>query len=386
MKRAVAKLTITLALGVCAPAWAQTPGAGDEFVLQAGRYVAPDGQLLDDARLVIRDGKLVSCGGAAPAGLPVRSFPEAVLCPGLIDCYSSLGVQGRAAERDSAMQPDLSTRFVFDEYSRQFEDALRAGVTACALMPAEENLIGGRVAICRTASASGGPTELMADGPLVLSLAPAVFKRDREPTSRSGAIGLLREALEAARTSREGVLYECLAGRRRGVFITPSAADVLTARQFADEFKLRLSLVHTREARELAETLTLGSGCVIVGPLGAQAGLREAEAAGWLARDNVRVALAGGLPLTSADALRVGAAIAARNGLSAAAARAAITSVPAEVLGLESELGSLRPGLRADVVVFSGDPLDLRSRVLAVYVDGSCVYQADAHRMEVPWK
>ena len=47
-----------------------------------------------------------------------------------------------------------------------------------------------------------------------------------------------------------------------------------------------------------------------------------------------------------------------------------ITSAPAEIVGLGNEIGSLAPGRRADVVIWSGDPLDPRSAAEAVYIDG----------------
>ncbi len=57
-------------------------------------------------------------------------------------------------------------------------------------------------------------------------------------------------------------------------------------------------------------------------------------------------------------------------GLSWGEALAAITSRPAEVMGLGGEVGSLRPGRRADVVVWSGDPLDTTSTAQLVMIDG----------------
>ncbi|URW74891.1 amidohydrolase family protein [Sphingomonas donggukensis] len=57
-------------------------------------------------------------------------------------------------------------------------------------------------------------------------------------------------------------------------------------------------------------------------------------------------------------------------GLSWGEAFAAITSKPAEVVGMGSEIGSLRPGRRADVVVWDGDPLELASAPTAVWIDG----------------
>jgi imidazolonepropionase-like amidohydrolase len=57
-------------------------------------------------------------------------------------------------------------------------------------------------------------------------------------------------------------------------------------------------------------------------------------------------------------------------GLSWSQAFAAISSAPAEAVGLGEEIGSLRPGRRADVVVWDGDPLELATGVDAVWIDG----------------
>jgi imidazolonepropionase-like amidohydrolase len=57
-------------------------------------------------------------------------------------------------------------------------------------------------------------------------------------------------------------------------------------------------------------------------------------------------------------------------GLSWGKAFAAISSVPAEILGMGDRFGSLKPGLAGDVVIWDGDPLEGASGVVAVYIDG----------------
>ena len=57
-------------------------------------------------------------------------------------------------------------------------------------------------------------------------------------------------------------------------------------------------------------------------------------------------------------------------GLSWSQAFSAISSAPAEAVGLGAEIGSLRPGRRGDVVIWDGDPLELSTGVQAVWIDG----------------
>ncbi len=57
-------------------------------------------------------------------------------------------------------------------------------------------------------------------------------------------------------------------------------------------------------------------------------------------------------------------------GVSWGEALAMLTSAPAEAIGLGGQLGSLRSGRRADVVLWSGDPLEMTSSAEAVWIDG----------------
>jgi imidazolonepropionase-like amidohydrolase len=57
-------------------------------------------------------------------------------------------------------------------------------------------------------------------------------------------------------------------------------------------------------------------------------------------------------------------------GVSWGEALAMITSRPAEAIGMGGEIGSLAPGRRADVVIWSGDPLEGTSAAEQVYIDG----------------
>lgn len=345
--------------------------------IQAGGYVDLLGKIVPAGLLIVSDGTIVQVGGEVPTDMPVDAYPGAVLCPGLVDCLTALGVHGELSERQTAVQPRINTRDAFNRYAPPLRAALAAGVTTFALVPDDQNLVGGQIAVFQTSGPDGHPVVLSDEGPLKLSLSPATFKVDREPTSRMGALGLLRETLDAARTpTGTGPLSELARGERLGLMTVPTAADVLAAVNCVDAYGLRLAIIHTQDARHVARLAAGKVAGVIVGPLDWSAGVRDATAAGLFERGGVPVAIAGGLPHAPTDGLRIGAAVAARNGLSVEAARRAITMVPAELLGVADRVGSLQVQRRADVVVFSGDPLDLRSRVLAVYVAGRRVFTA----------
>jgi imidazolonepropionase-like amidohydrolase len=377
---------IVLFAALAAAASGQDARPAGARAIVADGYVDPAGKLVPGrVRIQCEAGKIVRLEalGVETAGAPesgVDQYSQAIACPGLIDCAATLAVRGGLAELQSPFQPQLAAAEAFNRFSPQLRAALAAGVTAFALSPDDQNLVGGRIAICQTAGAKGRPEILTSAGPLKLSLSSAAFKVDREPTSRSGALGLLREKLDAARVSKDAndPLAAFANGKLTGILTAPAAPDVLTALDLVRDYKLRLVLLHEQDARRVAE-LTQGQlAGVIVGPLGLTAPQREAEAARLFAERGVPVAIAGGLPWNSPDGLRVGAAIAARAGLKADAARRAITAAPAELLDAGDQIGALKPGGRADVVVFSGDPLDLRSRVLAVYIGGERVYVAEA--------
>lgn len=64
------------------------------------------------------------------------------------------------------------------------------------------------------------------------------------------------------------------------------------------------------------------------------------------------------------------ASVPGAQGLDWGAAFATITSKPAAAIGMEGEIGSLRPGRRADVVIWDGDPLEVSSAPEAIFIDG----------------
>jgi imidazolonepropionase-like amidohydrolase len=67
--------------------------------------------------------------------------------------------------------------------------------------------------------------------------------------------------------------------------------------------------------------------------------------------------------------------MAVKEGLDRSQALKLVTSNPAEIMGVDNRIGKLKPGNDADLVVWSGDPLDIYQRPEKVYMDGKLVYE-----------
>jgi imidazolonepropionase-like amidohydrolase len=163
------------------------------------------------------------------------------------------------------------------------------------------------------------------------------------------------------------------------------ASDILQAIALRREFpRLRLVLVGATEGWRVADQIRAAGVPVIANALNDLPATFEQLAA---TQSNVGRLRAAGVPVAighiNDDETRqirlmaqyAGNLVALNNvpgatGLSWSQAFSAITTGPAEAMGLGGEIGSLRPGRRADVVIWDGDPLELATGVQAVWIDG----------------
>jgi imidazolonepropionase-like amidohydrolase len=132
---------------------------------------------------------------------------------------------------------------------------------------------------------------------------------------------------------------------------------------------------HGTEALEVADELQKREVPVFLGPFlinRAKVELKEVsfKTPALLAQRGVKFSLISDHPVVPIEHLRVCAALAVREGLDEELALKALSLWPAEILGVSQELGSIAKGKKADLVVYSGHPLEFRSRVEMLLVDG----------------
>jgi imidazolonepropionase-like amidohydrolase len=349
---------------------------GDRVVLIPSQMVGPDGSLMADRAVVIEDGVIARVGEASAfAEDPDRVMVDGVLSPGLISLASSLGVRGGNASTRTVM-PEVRVADSFDSTDAGLVSAMRSGVTGAMIVPAPTNVVSGATAFITT-HAADGEWFIEADGPMLFAFGPPVYDLNLGPTSRSGALVILNRAMEEAK-SVDGPLKQVLDGDRRAVAYCPAIDDVDAAFRVFDRYRVEVQIIHNDEPRLLAEALESTPTPVAMGPFGFSTPAWQIAGAGQVAETGSSVALIGGDGTNPGLALRTTASLAVRYGLPAESARRGMTSAAAEYAGVGDRVGSIRRGQRADLVVFSADPLRLDARVDWVMVGGEWVVKPAA--------
>ena len=163
------------------------------------------------------------------------------------------------------------------------------------------------------------------------------------------------------------------------------AITIRAALKVADEYDLQLILKECTEGYKVAEQLAERRIPVVLGPFyyypRGMEQYREGRKVNWnnagiLANAGVKVALASGEQPGAINMLTA-AIFAVRHGMQREEALKAVTITPAEILGVADRVGSLEKGKDADIVILNGDPLNVKTRVERVILNGNTVYTAD---------
>ena len=387
---------------------------GGSVAVTGGRVVPVDGDVVEGGTVLVVDGKVAAVGRdvAVPDGVRVVDATGRWVLPGFVEAHAHLGVhedgEGWAGDDTNEMTAPNGARLrAIDGVNPDdvgFRDALSGGVTTAVVKPGSGNPIGGQTVALKCWGRI--VDEMVVRDPVSVKSAlgenpKRVYgDRDQLPSTRLGVAAVIRDALtkaqdyvarrEAAAAKGEPfdrdptceVLARVLSGELPWCQHTHRADDIATALRLADEFGYRLVVNHGTEGHLVADVLAERDVPVVIGPLftsRAKVELRRRSLAnpGILARAGVRIAITTDHPVVPIHFLVHQATLAVKEGLDRDEAIRALTVNPARMLGLDDRVGALRPGLDGDVVVWSGDPLDVMSRALAVFVEGREVYTWD---------
>ena len=191
----------------------------------------------------------------------------------------------------------------------------------------------------------------------------------------AGGVRKLNQAMEA--------MTPIMRGEMPVIFDVTTVDQIRGVLALADTFGIKVVLRGAREAWRLADSLAMRKIPVIVGPLTSVPGAEDPydmtyANPGVLARAGVKIAFQTSDAANSRN-LAYNAALAVAYGLDADAALRALTINAAEIFGVSDRYGSLAPGKVANVVVTTGDPMDVRSVVRHLFIRGQTVPLDDRH-------
>ncbi len=384
-----------------------TPVLAQTIAITGGKVVIGDGSApIDGGTVIVGNGRIVAAGSnvAIPAGAERIDASGKWVTPGIVAGFSRIGLAGVDAVDDSNDTSAKSSPF-----SASLDIALAvnpdveaisvnraAGVTRAVVSPDASNAIfAGQGAVIDTGADPSPVTRAKAFQFVQFGESGA----RRAGGSRPALFAAFRNALAEARDYQAGHLREdsllkradaaamvpVVTGAQKLVVHAEGAADILAALSLKREYPaLALVLVGVTEGWRVAPQIAASGVPVIASAVNdlpaafdqiaaTQSNVGRMKAAGvtvaigMIDDDDTRQAMHGAQYAGNLVALtRVPGA----TGLSWNDAFAAITSKPAQAIGMGSEIGSLQPGRRGDVVIWDGDPLEVTSGVEAVWIDG----------------
>lgn len=394
-----------------------SPSTSPSVVAVVGGHVVPvSSPPVPGGTVLVVDGRITAVGAdvEVPAGARVVDATGRWVLPGFVEAHGHVGLheegEGKAGDDTNEMTtPNAAAVRAVDAVNvddEGFRDALSGGVTSVVVKPGSGNPVGGQSVAMKTWGGRTVDEQVISVSVSVKSALgenpKRVYGERRQmPSTRLGTALVIREAFTRARhyaaaraaAATKGepfapdLALETLARVLDGELVWDQHVhrhdDIATALRLADEFGYRLVVNHGTEAHKIADVLAERDVPVVFGPMltsRSKVELRD-RAIGHLATlaaAGVRVAITTDHPVVPINFLVHQASLAVKEGLPPQTALEALTVNPASFFGLDGRVGALEPGRDGDVVLWSGDPLDVMSRVEHVLVEGRTVYTWDA--------
>jgi len=419
------KFVVALLVGMTMLVSARRASAQDHpIVLKGGKLLTITHGTIDDGVVVMQGGKMMAVGLAGSVNIPpnaqVIDSTGMTIYPGLIDSETHLGLTEISAE---AMTNDLVETsdeimphmHVYDAFHAETElipVARLNGITNAIVAPDNDDTLPGQDSFIQLAGVSATEMLLIRDIAMPLNFTGSQrrnkggFDKRKFPSTRMGLIAQLRQSFQDAldyqakltdyerkkadavrdkkpeplapkRDLKLEALLPYLQGKKPVVLAAETPSDLETAVSLANDFKLKFVLNHVSHSQPVLDYVASLKVPVIVGPIYEAPKEYERYDAVYslpaqLYRRGVKIAFAS-YSAHNVRNLPDQAGFATAFGLPYDEALKAITINAAEIWGVADKLGSLDVGKTANVVVANGDPLDVKTDVKQVYIDGRAI-------------
>lgn len=357
-----------------------------------------NGHTHDAMTIMWKNGTIIEVGQQVevPSDVEVIEGKGRYVTPGLINTYTHLGLKevgvrwegNDAYEAADTSQPHLSVIDGIYPFDKGFKYACASGVTTVHVSPGAEHVIAGQTAIIKTYGTVIDDMIIEKQHGLAISLGEipkkAYYNKHKRPITRMGIASLIRKQLEKARYHVEGDdetrhIFNRVLDKELPLYVRAHRMDdIVTAVRLKEEFNIHVVIVHGTEAEQATTLLKKFDVPILTGPFyssklrpemnnlhpSSVTKLHEAELSYAISTPTVKnLALEG--------------ALAEREGLFRKDALFAMTLGAAQILGISNKLGSIEVGKQADLVIWDGQPLELKTAVQQTICDGTIVYRKE---------
>ncbi len=356
----------------------------------------------------LQNGKIKKIGKNLPEeGAKVIDASGKCVTPGFVDAHSHIGGIGPGTEEDlneitNPLTPELDAYYGINPDDKNFEIALKQGITTSCLAPGSANVVCGWVMAYKSAGSDRVVKRPVAmKGAMGINPKGCYSKTNQAPMTRMAIANIMRTYLknvkdymkkkeDAAGDPEKMPPFDL--GLEHGIPVLEKKIpmkvhsymhDMMTVLEIAKEFDIYITLDHAQGASDFYEELqdphVQG---VIFGPTAeslfpGEGGKLDPECCKGLDDRGVPIAVMTDGPVTVVNMLLFEMGEAVRNGMDPVRALAMVTSTAAKIIGVEDRVGSLEEGKDADILIWSDLPSCATDAVLEqVFVDGECVYKS----------
>jgi imidazolonepropionase-like amidohydrolase len=399
------------------------------YVIRGARVVTVSGAEMENATVVIANGRIAAVGASAnaPSGAQEIDGRGLVVYPGMIDLGTNMGlseVSSVGATNDTNelgdMNPNVAVIWSVNPHSSHINVTRVAGVTNALALPSG-GIISGQAALINLAGSSPREMAVSPQAALVIEFPRigggggfAAFLAAQQGITpdalaqRDRRIDQLRQMLRDAEAYgraqdayakdpknvprpvsdlKLAALVPYVRGERPVIFRAERDREIRAVVRFAEEMKLKPVIIGGSEAWKAAQFLKEHNVPVILDSV-LNMPLREDdpydsiyENASKLQAAGVRFCISTGDSGAHVRDLPFHAGMAAAYGLPKAEALKAVTLYPAQILGVADRLGSVEQGKVANLVVTDGDMLEARTSVRHLFIAGRMIPLVSRHTM-----
>ncbi len=366
---------------------------------------------INNGTILIKDGIISGIGN----GIEIPDNAEKIdakgrfVTPGLIDAHTHAGIseQGLAWEGNDTnestnpVSPYCSVRDGINMMDRAFESLRKSGITCVGVLPGSSNILGGTgLALKCTGNIVD---DAVIKDPIGIKAAlgenpkRSYGTKNQSPATRMGNASVLRESLIKAKQyliKRENKDNECHLNMQYEALLPVVRKeipliihchrhdDIVTAVRICRELDVRFVLEHVTDGHLVADLLKVNNVHCAVGPTlhyGSKVENRDRnfKTPIHLDRKGIPFCFITDHPVVDARNLIMTASMAVQWGMEEDRALRAITLGSAEHIGIDDRAGSLEIGKDADLVVWSGNPLEFTSFVDITIINGKTVYERE---------